>query len=225
MSADNWTTCPACSTKHANALEAEQQRVAALYGKVSVEEFDCARAALSVLEAAEPEQTLREDYEIGIHNGAFDVSYRGGCEKCGFEHTFKHNTPLYPDAESVMSDPTDAPTPAKRIQRKRTKGWKMPKGAIYVGRPTVFGNPFILQAWFAEAPDAGISDTGRRRMAVEDYRRWLLGEGDCGSGEPIDRNPPRLCEVRSLRGKDLACWCPLDQPCHADVLLELANAE
>lgn len=35
--------------------------------------------------------------------------------------------------------------------------------------------------------------------------------------------PPRP-NVAELRGKDLACWCPLDQPCHADVLLELANA-
>ena len=34
--------------------------------------------------------------------------------------------------------------------------------------------------------------------------------------------PPRP-DVTELRGKDLACWCPLDQPCHADVLLELAN--
>lgn len=91
MSADNWTQCPRCSLLNATALEVEQRRVAALYGKVSVDEFDRARAALSVLEAAEPQQTLREDYEIGIYNGAFDVSYRGGCEKCGFEHTFKHN--------------------------------------------------------------------------------------------------------------------------------------
>ncbi len=36
---------------------------------------------------------------------------------------------------------------------------------------------------------------------------------------------PPLEEIRAeLRGKDLACWCPLDGPCHADVLLEIANA-
>jgi hypothetical protein len=34
-----------------------------------------------------------------------------------------------------------------------------------------------------------------------------------------------LEQMADLRGKNLACWCPLDQPCHADVLLEIANRE
>jgi hypothetical protein len=76
----------------------------------------------------------------------------------------------------------------------------MPEGAVYVGRPTIWGNPF-------KAPPMS------RGAAVTQFRKLV--------GKPLD--------VRTiqgeLRGKDLACWCPLDQPCHADVLLEIANAE
>lgn len=89
----------------------------------------------------------------------------------------------------------------KRIQRKRTKGWRMPEGAVYVGRPSRWGNPFVI------AP----SET--REEAIEDYGCWITSI------------PESLHAVQTLlRGKDLACWCPLDQPCHADVLLEIANS-
>ena len=84
----------------------------------------------------------------------------------------------------------------KRIQRKRTKGWRMPPGAVYVGRPTKWGNPFKIKEYGAEG-------------AVSVFAVHVaMGLG----GDPED-----------LRGKDLACWCPLDQPCHADVLLKVAN--
>lgn len=88
----------------------------------------------------------------------------------------------------------------RRIQRKRTKGWRMPAGAVYVGRPTRFGNPW-----------QGVD------YALSLYHDWL-------AGKIFDRGlPPSYDEVQSLRGKDLACWCRLDRPCHADILLELAN--
>lgn len=104
-----------------------------------------------------------------------------------------------------------------RIQRRRTKGWRMPEGAIYVGRPTEWGNPFT-------GPDA-----------VPHFRLWMTGEfvpGEPGrqlrQGEM--RHPNGMVALAPvdvvqmfLRGHDLACWCALDQPCHADVLLELAN--
>jgi hypothetical protein len=83
----------------------------------------------------------------------------------------------------------------------------MPEGAIYVGRPTKWGNPYPLT--FSE--DA-------RRLAVERYRFWLSG------GLRHGKLPPQPHELAELRGKDLACWCPLSVSCHADVLLELANA-
>ena len=98
----------------------------------------------------------------------------------------------------------------KRIQRKRTKGWKMPEGAIYVGRPTIWGNPFDM------------SHGETRRSVVTWYRVWLAGKKNkIGSDLLRKRVLSRLSE---LRGKDLACWCPLDQPCHADFLLEIANS-
>ncbi len=94
----------------------------------------------------------------------------------------------------------------KRIQRKRTKGWRMPAGTIYVGRGTRFGNPFRLPV--------GSGAAGAREV-VDRYREHVLACGDEFKQEIVDK----------LRGKDLACWCPLDQPCHSDVLLELANRE
>lgn len=86
----------------------------------------------------------------------------------------------------------------KRIQRRRTKGWKLPPGCVYVGRPTKWGNPFRL----------GID--GDAAGVVKLYRLWALWR--------LEQSPLFLDE---LRGKDLACWCGLDQACHADVLLEL----
>lgn len=100
---------------------------------------------------------------------------------------------------------TDKP---KRVQRQRTKGWRMPSNTVYVGRPTKYGNPFRM--W---------RHTKSSRLAVvEKFRRQVNRPGVYGAEF-------RRAVVRELRGKNLACWCPLDQPCHADVLLELANAE
>lgn len=118
-------------------------------------------------------------------------------------------------------------TDPKRIQRKRTKGWRMPEGALYVGRGSRWGNPFKIgetYMWLGvvglpypvPTPRApGTYDHGLRVVrltdpadAVQWYRAWL------GYTEAVSLPLP---------GTDLACWCPLDQPCHADVLLELAN--
>ena len=94
----------------------------------------------------------------------------------------------------------------KRIQRKRTKGWKMPPNTVYVGRSTIWGNPW------------GTAD---------DFRKWLLGELRGGGGL---RRLHILSNAGMLRGKNLACWCPLEDKfgrpvsCHADVLLDLANS-
>ncbi|QFG13496.1 hypothetical protein PP501_gp64 [Gordonia phage Powerball] len=103
-----------------------------------------------------------------------------------------------------------APT---RIQRKRTKGWRMPEGAIYVGRGSTWGNPWRIGARLITEADM-LNGTVHVReflitpeIAVAFYR------------EAFALDLPEI--VAELR--DLACWCPLDQPCHADVLLELAN--
>ncbi|WP_369830188.1 DUF4326 domain-containing protein [Mycobacterium sp. E1747] len=61
-------------------------------------------------------------------------------------------------------------------------------------------------------------------QAVEFYRRWLNGAAFLIGGHKLAPRPPTLAQIRAeLAWRDLACWCPLAQPCHADVLLELAN--
>lgn len=95
----------------------------------------------------------------------------------------------------------------RRIQRKRTKGWRMPEGAVYVGRPTKWGNPYRV----GPETRAAFAVSAAQR-AVNQYRLLV--------SQMVERG--RL-DLEELRGKHLACWCPLDQPCHADVLLELAN--
>lgn len=104
-----------------------------------------------------------------------------------------------------------------RIRRERTEGWRMPEGAIYVGRPTEWGNKFRRGDPFPRTDRQRDPSLNGLRMnwldVVAIHRQWVqrhvLVVGD------LDLEP--------LRGHDLACWCPLDEPCHADVLLELAN--
>ena len=112
----------------------------------------------------------------------------------------------------------------QRIQLQRTKGWRKPESAVVVSRPSVWGNPFPVGS------TVRIAASGPQRtqqllegitpeVAVYLYRLWVTHANI--ADRPV--NPGRLLWA-DLRGKDLACWCPLDQPCHADVLLELANA-
>ena len=100
----------------------------------------------------------------------------------------------------------------KRIQRKRTKGWRMPENTVYVGRPSKWGNPYVVGNYNYRL-QRRIESNGE---AVDLYR----SHGEWRTGSSADA--PSFAE--ELRGKDLACWCALDQPCHADVLLEWANA-
>jgi hypothetical protein len=102
-----------------------------------------------------------------------------------------------------------------RIQRKRARGWRMPEGAVYVGRPTRYGNPFV------------VGRDGTRQECLKLYQSLAAGYLVLSRKATIDeqrRAHRAMCDAkRYLRGKDLVCWCPLDQPCHADVLLEIAN--
>jgi len=111
----------------------------------------------------------------------------------------------------------------QRIQLRRTKGWRLPKGAVVVSRPSKWGNPFTAAA----AIDAGYADTQEegRKVARDAFHDWLHGDTwAAGSNDEWAVMRLRfLAELSELAGHDLACWCPLDQPCHADVLLELAN--
>ena len=113
-------------------------------------------------------------------------------------------------------------TKPHRIQRKRTKGWTMPENAVYVGRPGKYGNMFGLSTVMNEQRINDMSGVetsaakGWRKRCVEMYREELLGR------QMI--NPEAFkAWIAPLRGKDLACWCPIGEYCHADVLIELAN--
>jgi hypothetical protein len=104
----------------------------------------------------------------------------------------------------------------KRIRLSRRKGYRKPEGAISVARPSKWGNRHRV------GPTQGLCGSYciDRQRAVDLYREDLeiaLGFG----GGTI--SPQVVEDLAELRGHDLACWCPLDQPCHADVLLEVAN--
>ncbi len=110
----------------------------------------------------------------------------------------------------------------ERIQLRRTRGWRKPEGAIVVSRPTKWGNPWVAHVHDIRCdPDlinCPIWNADSREDATTKYRHCLL--------YPIIHQPhvPDIDDiVAELRGHDLACWCPLDQSCHADVLLELGQ--
>lgn len=86
----------------------------------------------------------------------------------------------------------------------------MPPNTVYVGRPGKYGNPF------------NVTEDRGRCEAIGAFSTWLTVDG-CTAGMP-DQKQRLLESLPELRGKNLACWCPLDKPCHADVLLRLANS-
>jgi hypothetical protein len=92
----------------------------------------------------------------------------------------------------------------RRVQLRRVAGWRKPQGAVVVARPTRWGNPYVIGPARSRADAVALFEQAIRSsdsalgFTAEDVRRELVG-------------------------RDLACWCPLDEPCHADVLLRLAN--
>lgn len=109
-----------------------------------------------------------------------------------------------------------------RYRRSRAKGWKMPARAIYVGRPTKWGNPYypgcgIGYAFFDQQMRPCTHDVSDPRVQVAWFRQTL---SDMAKYQPDEFEE----FIAPLRGRDLVCWCPLDCPCHADVLIELANS-
>lgn len=132
-----------------------------------------------------------------------------------------------------MTDPA-------RLQLARTRGFRLQEAslslnglpAVNVARPSVWGNPWIVvQAgrfrdgaaawagrhnwecnypWFRSRREAA-------QRAVECFRGWI-------ADPQTDKARAAAAGIPSLAGKNLACWCPPDLPCHSDVLLELARA-
>ncbi len=110
-----------------------------------------------------------------------------------------------------MSAHASAPARAgapQRVQLKRSAGWKMPANTVKVDRTTRWGNPFT------------IAECGSVAIAVAQHGRWMRGE----IAAPGGAEPPTTEAIRvALAGRHLACWCALNGPCHADLLLTLAN--
>lgn len=120
----------------------------------------------------------------------------------------------------------------KRIQRKRTKGWRMPENTVYVGRGSKWGNPFkvggYLNTWgkafvitatnttfegIKKAYDGDVFDKPITfRKALRWFKLWIK------FGIEI-----KSLDINELRGKNLACWCKEGEPCHGDILLKMAN--
>lgn len=104
---------------------------------------------------------------------------------------------------------------AQRIQLRRAKGWRMPANTVNVARPGRWGNPFI------------VGKHGTAEYCVQLFRYMCAGllcirDDECiRAQERFMRNVQN--DIKDLKGKNLACWCRKDAPCHADVLLKIAK--
>lgn len=114
-----------------------------------------------------------------------------------------------------------------RVQRKRTKGYKMPDNTISVTRPGKWGNPFqigdlikigngksqgefsYLKCLYPKYNDGSFMELKTVKDVVASYKEYLT------------KYPSK--DIKELKGKNLACWCKVGEPCHADILLEFAN--
>lgn len=134
----------------------------------------------------------------------------------------------------------------ERIRLSRARGWRMADGTVKVDRATIWGNPWragspgVVRLPHGDRPaDWGIEPLAGQNFdaahAVQLYRLWLRGDppllppvlnarGRAFYSDAFStRRAAILDRLPELRARDLACWCPLGSPCHADVLLELAN--
>lgn len=105
-----------------------------------------------------------------------------------------------------------------RVQLSRARGWRMPPNTVKVDRTTRWGNPWRV----------GEPYVGDPAEAVRRFRSAVIGFTSNGSfcaplAHPDSYIGRIIRDADQLRGKNLACWCALDAPCHADVLLDLAN--
>lgn len=105
----------------------------------------------------------------------------------------------------------------ERLQLSRKAGYRKPKGAIVVSRPSKWGNPFKLSGYQfgnADGSPAPWNEKQARAMALRDF----------GAALAVGSLPFTVDDVkRELAGKDLLCWCRPGDACHADVLLRCAN--
>lgn len=122
------------------------------------------------------------------------------------------------------------------VRVQRTTDWKPSKGAVWVGPRSEFFNPFEAKI---KGGASGLATMTRQHL-VDDFQEWMtepLEQGWTTEGKALVsrrrwdsmlgvKYSDRLViteHLEKLRGKDLVCRCPISQPCHADVLLEIAN--
>ncbi len=119
----------------------------------------------------------------------------------------------------------------RRVQLSRKKGGRMPENTVSVARPGRWGNPFGIANYGLRqslemfhrsmhgvwSPYGLPEDWSDEKFSIA-YRSHIAFCNRLGSMVPIER------AKRELHGKNLACWCPPEQPCHADILLAMANA-
>ena len=120
-----------------------------------------------------------------------------------------------------------------RVQRRRTKGWRAPADAVYVGRPSIWGNPYRVArdgrvTWHVYAFGGSTPIATFRSRTGHEARQFAVDR--LQSLFDHHRDPWGKERVRAeLAGLDLMCWCPLTDvngvavPCHADLLLAIAN--
>ena len=125
----------------------------------------------------------------------------------------------------------------KRIQRKRTKGWRMPENTVYVGRGSKWGNPLkvvpdkefedgfgkiFVHSWGANMwHDTGLY--GDISDMLHMFRLMLRGTQFMNVKLQVWSDYFASLDLSLLIGKDLACFCKESEPCHCDVLIEFVD--
>lgn len=136
----------------------------------------------------------------------------------------------------------------QRVQLRRTKGWRMPANTVSVARPGKFGNPYRVEhdpLWYGgrigfdgkpivmNGPWMCVMPSSRHYSASS-AGFWFQAKSEAKAkaielfrfrAEHLITGQALRADLIDLRGKNLACWCPLHSPCHADVLLDLANRD
>jgi len=161
--------------------------------------MDCSRKGRA---PRQQNKTCAKGHERNEENSRYTESGRWYCRPCASESQRQNRLGKRKD---IM--PEVEPTTPIRIQRRRAKGFKMPANTVSVCRPGKWGNPYPV-----EKPEYGRTPAAAYTEAVERFKIYAQ--------EKLAADPDWLA---ALRGKNLACFCSLDNPCHADILLRLAN--
>ncbi len=100
----------------------------------------------------------------------------------------------------------------RRISLRRSKGWRMPPNTVKIDRTTKWGNPFV------------IGTDGDRAQCIELYERFVTADAPTERADVLAARRVVQSSLAEIAGKNLACWCPQEGPCHGDILLRLANS-